>query len=68
MFLLPPGERIRITTFGFEEDGGLFDPSDQLPGFAVDVDPATAGQDFRITGGSDGAEFFYTIVLSFTTF
>jgi hypothetical protein len=63
LFILNQGEKININIFGYEEDGGLFDPSDTLPGVGVAVDPTTAGNDFRITG--DNGEFAYTIVMSF---
>jgi hypothetical protein len=62
LFNLSPGEKIRIVMFGQEVDN--VGPNDSLPGVAVLVDPATAGQDYRVSG-SDG-EFSYTASFSFT--
>ena len=61
--MLNQGEKININTWGYEEDGGLFDPSDTLPGVGIAVDPTTAGNDFRILAAND--EFSYTVVMSF---
>jgi len=67
VFVTPPGRPIRITVLGYEKDGGfLGDPSDTLPGFAVDLDPTTVGPEFR-TDVNDGAEFSYTVVWGVAT-
>jgi len=60
LFYVPPGGKIRLAFFGYEEDGGLFDPSDTLPGIAVDLDPITAGSEYSIP--VDAGEFAYTLV------
>jgi len=65
IFFTTPGEKIRVSLWGYEEDGGLFDPSDTLPGVAFDVDPGTAAPELRVD--ADNGEFSYTLVWGFSS-